>query len=109
VGPNFIGAGLKNGKPIVEIFLARFYDQQDVTAIAGKPKARESTFGISGRLPIEPTGSVRLIAMTAARTRGPPLSMRVGGFTAFQEKVDSSLSVVESRCSMPISSSALFS
>jgi hypothetical protein len=49
-------------KKDTELYL-ELYDQQDVTAIGGKPKARESTIGIGGRLPIEPSGSLRLMGM----------------------------------------------
>ena len=64
-------------KKDTELYL-EVYDQQDVTAIGGKPKARESTFGIGGRLPIEPRGSLRLIGMVgrsliaASPTNGQP-------------------------------------
>ena len=60
-----------------ELYL-ELYDQQDVTAIGGKPKARESTFGIGGRLPIERSDSLRLIGMVgrsltaASPTNGQP-------------------------------------
>ena len=54
------------------------YDQQDVTGVDGRPKARESTLGIGGRLPIVRSGSLRLIGMfgrsliAASPTNGQP-------------------------------------
>src|SRR5579864_6717143 len=47
-----------------ELYL-ELYDQGDVTGIDGKPKARESTLGIGGRLPIVRSGSLRLIGMAS--------------------------------------------
>jgi hypothetical protein len=49
-------------KKDTELYL-ELYDQQDVTGISGKPKTRESSFGVGGRLPIVRSGSLRLIGM----------------------------------------------
>ena len=64
-------------KKDTELYL-ELYDQQDVTGIDGKPKARESTVGLGGRVPIVRSGSLRLIGMggrsflAATPTNGQP-------------------------------------
>jgi hypothetical protein len=64
-------------KKDTELYL-EFYDQRDVTAMDGKPRARETTLGAGIRLPIVPSGSSRLIGMagrsvvTANVTNGQP-------------------------------------
>jgi len=46
----------------VELF-GEFYDQQDVKAIAGEPKARETTLGIGTRIPLVKNESIRFMGM----------------------------------------------
>jgi hypothetical protein len=53
-----------------ELYL-ELYDQEDVTGIGGKPKARESTLGIGGRLPIAGSSSLRLLGMAGRSLVAP--------------------------------------